>query len=81
MQTTPPFIFTLQSHGSTIEIVLMYERDHMAYPKDYWRIAVWLEQHGRNCEAENMMGELYLHVFGGQFGREGTQDVLKKVVA
>lgn len=25
--------------------------------------------------------ELYLHVFGGQFESEGTQDVLKKVVA
>lgn len=29
-----PFSFTLRSNRSTVEIVLRYERDHMAYPKD-----------------------------------------------
>lgn len=80
MQRIATIYFTLQSHGSTIEIVLRYERDHMAYPEDYWRIAVSLEQHGRNWEAENMVENCTCMYLVDNL-KKGTQDVLKKIVA
>lgn len=52
----------------------------MAYPEDYWRIAVSLEQHGRNWEAENMVENCTCMYLVDNL-KKGTQDVLKKIVA